>query len=237
MPESICHICKLKKPAQELFPVEMISPSLRSILQMTHPDLLTTEYICLADLNLLRVNYIQTVLKDLQNSSVTMDSITRQEQSLLIHIPEIEMPITFGERVSDKMAEFGGSWKFLGLFSAIMIFWIVLNTVTLLSHPFDPFPFILLNLVLSCIAAVQAPIIMMSQNRQEKKDRIRAENDYMVNLKSELEIRQLHTKLDMLITHQWKQLIEIQEVQIEMMNTLFDTKKTKKRGSISAPPS
>lgn len=133
-------------------------------------------------------------------------------------LPEIEPALTFGEKVSDKMAEFGGSWKFLGIFTAILVFWILLNTLAFMSRPFDPFPYILLNLVLSCIAAVQAPVIMMSQNRQAKTDRHRAENDYMINLKSELEIRQLHTKLDMLIVQ-------------------FNEANTQKKGSISAPPS
>lgn len=107
--------------------------------------------------------------------------------------------LTFGERLSDKIAEFGGSWKFILSFMGMIIIWITLNTVALMKTTFDPFPFILLNLVLSCIAAIQAPIIMMSQNRQEDKDRLRAKNDYNINLKAEQEIRMLHKKIEELI--------------------------------------
>jgi len=109
--------------------------------------------------------------------------------------------ITFGDKISDKMADIAGSWRFIISFCVILMFWIVLNAFILLKS-FDPFPFILLNLVLSCIAALQAPVIMMSQNRQEKKDRVRAENDYKINLKSELIIEDLHSKLDKLISDQ-----------------------------------
>ena len=104
------------------------------------------------------------------------------------------------------MASFGGSWRFLILFAAFMVAWMGLNTWLLASRAFDPYPYILLNLVLSCLAAVQAPVIMMSQNRQEARDRLRAKNDYLVNLKAELEIRLLHEKLDHLLRHQWERL-------------------------------
>jgi uncharacterized membrane protein len=107
--------------------------------------------------------------------------------------------LTFGERLSDKIAEFGGSWKFILSFLAMIVCWITINSFALMNTHFDPFPFILLNLVLSCIAAIQAPIIMMSQNRQEAKDRLRAKNDYNINLKAEQEIRMLHKKIEELI--------------------------------------
>lgn len=128
--------------------------------------------------------------------------------------------LTFGERLSDSIASFGGSWKFIIAFGVVLGGWITLNIVGLLARPFDPFPFILLNLVLSCLAAIQAPIIMMSQNRQEARDRIRSKNDYKVNLKAELEIRHLHEKLDHLLIHQWQRLMEIQQIQVELMNEI-----------------
>ena len=130
---------------------------------------------------------------------------------------EFERRRTLGERVADKMAEFGGSWVFISIFAAILFVWIVLNSINLLTRPFDPYPYILLNLVLSCLAAIQAPIIMMSQNRQESRDRLRAENDYRVNLKAELEIRHIIAKLDQLVTHQWQRLLEIQRLQLELL--------------------
>jgi uncharacterized membrane protein len=124
---------------------------------------------------------------------------------------------TFGERMADRVAEFGGSWPFILIFLGVLVLWIGTNVAGLLRAPFDPYPFILLNLVLSCIAALQAPIIMMSQRRQETKDRLRGENDYTVNLKAELEIRQLHEKIDHQLAHQWQRLVEMQQIQIEML--------------------
>ncbi len=130
-------------------------------------------------------------------------------------------------RLADKVAIFGGSWKFIVAFGLFMLLWIVIN-IYMLGKPFDPFPFILLNLLLSTIAALQAPIIMMSQNRKEEKDRQRAINDYMINLKSEIEIRNLHGKLDLLMTEQMKTLFEIQKTQMELMEEIKSiVKKTK----------
>lgn len=127
---------------------------------------------------------------------------------------------TFGDRLSDKVASFGGSWKFIIAFFSFMAFWIVLNVVLLHDKVFDPYPFILLNLLLSCLASIQAPLIMMSQNRVEAKDRTRSEHDYKINLKSELEIQLLHKKIDHLLIHQNKRLLEMQRIQAEMMETI-----------------
>ncbi|MET0465373.1 MAG: DUF1003 domain-containing protein [Chitinophagaceae bacterium] len=124
---------------------------------------------------------------------------------------------SFGERLADKVASFGGSWRFIIIFFAILIAWMILNVWWLNNKGFDPYPFILLNLILSCLASIQAPIIMMSQNRQEDKDRERAEHDYKVNLKAEVEIRMLHEKLDHLLLHQNKRLLEIQKLQMQML--------------------
>jgi uncharacterized membrane protein len=128
--------------------------------------------------------------------------------------------ISFGARISDQVAKFGGSWKFIITFFVILILWIILNSIVLLTRVFDPYPFILLNLILSCIAAIQAPIIMMSQNRQEAKDRIRSESDYKVNLKAEIEIRTLHEKIDHLLLDQWSRMMQIQQVQLDMLEEL-----------------
>jgi uncharacterized membrane protein len=125
----------------------------------------------------------------------------------------------FVSRMADKVASFGGSWKFIASFALFMILWIIIN-VYLLSKSFDPFPFILLNLILSTLAALQAPVIMMSQNRKEEKDRQRAVNDYMINLKSEIEVRNLHGKLDLLMTEQMKTLFEIQKTQMSLMEEI-----------------
>jgi uncharacterized membrane protein len=129
-----------------------------------------------------------------------------------------ERSIDFGSRVADAVASFGGSWKFIITFIMLMLIWIVGNFV--LNTPFDPYPFILLNLFLSAVAAVQAPIIMMSQNRKEDKDRQRATNDYLVNLKAEIEVRNLHQKIDLLMSEQMQTLFEIQKVQMELMEEI-----------------
>lgn len=127
-----------------------------------------------------------------------------------------------GQRISDKVARFGGSWTFIILFAVVLFVWIVYNVAVPKRDEFDPYPFILMNLILSCVAALQAPIIMMSQNRQEEKDRLRAENDYMVNLKSELEIRSLHSKVDLLLEEQIKNLYETQEQQLRILERIQD---------------
>jgi uncharacterized membrane protein len=130
--------------------------------------------------------------------------------------------MTLGERSADAVAEFGGSWWFIGIFATVLIVWMAVNAVGVMRVPFDPYPFILLNLVLSTLAAIQAPIIMMSQRRQESRDRLRAENDYRVNLKAELEIRQLHEKIDHQLAHQWERLAELQQIQIELLEDRSD---------------
>ena len=144
----------------------------------------------------------------------------------LMHPPEENL--TAGQSLSDKIARFGGSWMFIILFFVVLFSWIVLNSLLPAGETFDPYPFILMNLVLSCIAALQAPIIMMSQNRQEKKDRIRAEQDYKVNLKAELEIQLLNEKIDHLLIQQNKKLLEIQEVQIDYLEDLLKRINTSK---------
>lgn len=144
-----------------------------------------------------------------------------EEEKLLSHklLEFEEKHATFANRLADKIAEFGGSWKFILVFLFFITTWIAINAY-LLTRPLDPYPFILLNLVLSTIAALQAPVIMMSQNRKEEKDRQRGLDDYMVNLKSEIEVRNLHQKLDLLITEQMKTLFEIQKMQMETMDEI-----------------
>lgn len=151
------------------------------------------------------------VLQSLKEHSILSTKLELEEQ------PEL----TLGQRIADRVAEFGGSWTFILSFFGFLTIWIIANIFFLRSHTFDPYPFILLNLILSCIAALQAPVIMMSQNRQEQKDRERSKKDFMINMKAELEIRILHEKLDHLIMHQQQELIEIQKIQIDMMNDII----------------
>ena len=135
---------------------------------------------------------------------------------------------SYGERLADGIARVGGSWAFIVCFLLFLVFWCVVNTIVLLTRAFDPYPFIFLNLVLSMIAAIQAPIIMMSQNRQTERDRFEAAKDYEVNLKAELEVRHLHEKLDYLISRQWTRLAEMQQMQLDAMHELTGAKKPKR---------
>ena len=147
---------------------------------------------------------------------------------------DFDNKLSVGDRIADKVAEFGGSWRFIIIFGSILLVWIVLNTTIALLR-FDPPPFILLNLVLSCVAAMQAPVIMMSQNRQEAKDRLRAEQDFRTNLKAELEVRNLNTKIDELLTHQWQRLLEIQQLQTEMMEELMSHRTAREAAAAGTP--
>lgn len=150
--------------------------------------------------------------------SIVKETLKSEELIInnLLHPPAEHT--TMGQKISDKVAKFGGSWKFIIAFGIVLTLWIVFNSLAVLGYRFDPFPFILMNLILSCIAALQAPIIMMSQNRQEEKDRVRSENDYLINLKAELEIRSLHQKLDLLLEEQIKALFESQAKQMKILN-------------------
>lgn len=140
---------------------------------------------------------------------------------------EFDEQLTLGERVADQVAAFGGSWRFIFLFTGLMAVWMLVNTWLLRQHAFDPYPYILLNLLLSCLAALQAPVIMMSQNRAAEKDRLHAENDYQVNVKAELEIMRLHEKLNELREQDWTALVEMQQQQIVLLEQLLSKIKVK----------
>src|SRR5216110_1191218 len=221
----ICQVCKKPKSPQSGMIAELIRPSLLEFIKKKLPDLDDKGFICLAGLGEFRKDYIKEVLEDEIGELSVLDQevIESLEQHEILSSDiskQFERKLTFGERLSDHIAEFGGSWKFLISFGAVLVVWIAINGVILATHAFDPFPFILLNLILSCLAAVQAPIIMMSQNRAEARDRLRAENDYKVNLKAELEIRHLHEKLDHLLRRQYNRLFEIQQIQIELLQEI-----------------
>ncbi|KAA9005011.1 DUF1003 domain-containing protein [Histidinibacterium aquaticum] len=186
-----------------------------------HPELPTDARICRADLARFRRLYLENLLKDERGRLSDLDREVLESLETgqpLSAGTRPSPPVTFGEAMADRIANFGGSWTFLLGFLATVFTWMVVNVVGVLGGGFDPYPFILLNLVLSCLAAIQAPVIMMSQRRQEAKDRQRSESDYQVNLKAELEIRALHEKLD----HQWDQLVRIQQAQIELMEDALE---------------
>ena len=219
----LCQVCHQRKPLRELLPASMLREGIGGLACRTVPDWRSDGYICFDCMNHLRSEYIEQLLhKDLgeldELEKEVVQSLADNEVVSENLNEQYEQQLTLGDRIADKVAEFGGSWAFIGWFGLFMLVWIAINTYALFWRPFDPYPFILLNLMLSLLAAIQAPIIMMSQNRQE--DRIRAENDYQVNLKSEVEIRMLGEKLDHLLHQEMRRFLEIQQIQTDMLKEL-----------------
>ena len=217
-------------PENEKISAKNIRQSLLHFINKTHPNFSKSCFLSIEEMNDYREKYISEFLnKKLGNlTEVEKQVIQSVSKNTMIstEVEEDEQEITFGQKLADKVAEFGGSWGFIIFFMTFLVAWILLNVFWLSHHGFDPYPFILLNLILSCIAAIQAPVIMMSQNRQEEKDRERAKKDYKINLKSELEIRELHEKIDHLIIHYQQDLLEIQKTQIDLLeNILHNVKK------------
>jgi uncharacterized membrane protein len=206
---------------------EDIREGVLRLIQSEKPDFNNQSQISVQELNLYRRIYLSKLVEQERGELARIDEDVMQafrENSILSENiePIMESALTRGQRVADRVAEFGGSWVFIGFFFSFLFGWMAFNAWILAKDAFDPFPFILLNLILSCLAAIQAPIIMMSQNRQEQKDRLRAEHDYKINLKAELEIKLLSEKIDHLLVHQNKKLLEIQEVQIDYLEDLFN---------------
>ncbi len=220
-----CQVCGQTKPLRDLLSAGLVRDSVAKVIRHRIANWSPEGLICSACLNRFRSAYVQSQMEE------DLGELSRVEHEVLESLRESELiadnlneeyekQLTFGDRVADRVAAFGGSWRFIFIFFTVMFAWIAINVGVLLTRPFDPYPFILLNLMLSLIAAVQAPVIMMSQNRQSDRDRLRAENDYKVNLKAEIEVRSLGEKLDQLIHHQWTRLIEIQQIQMEMIEDL-----------------
>jgi uncharacterized membrane protein len=224
-PLGICSICGKSFSMRNLVSGEIVRKEIAFEIQKIYPKWSSEKFICGADLTEIRGQYVHSLLESEKGelSSLEYDVVRslREHELLSSNIDlELEQKWTFGEQLADKIATFGGSWAFLICFGVFLCIWIGMNSLVLLWHPLDPYPFIFLNLILSCLAAIQAPIIMMSQNRQEAKDRIRSQHDYQINLKAELEIRHLHEKVDHLLSHQWERLVQIQELQLEMLSEL-----------------
>nr|WP_244593276.1 DUF1003 domain-containing protein [Rhodoblastus acidophilus] len=217
---------------RQLVLIDSLRPSLAERIRRDYPELPANARISYGELARYQMLYVEELLQQEHGEFSELDrqvaeSIAKQETIAENTEDEYEEHRTFGERLSDHLASFGGSWAFLISFAVVLVVWMAFNLVRGEGAAFDPYPFILLNLVLSCLAAIQAPVIMMSQKRQEAKDRQRSLNDYRVNLKAELEIRHLHEKIDYLISRQWQRLSEIQQVQIEMLQQADRRKKTK----------
>lgn len=201
--------------------------TLFSYIRESYPDFTVRDYISQPEFDKIRKSYLLHLV------AMENDDISLIEQQVVDAIagnkilsedvePTIISHLTIGQRAADNIASFGGSWKFIISFFVILTSWIVMNVLFLGQQPFDPYPFILLNLILSCLAAIQAPIIMMSQNRLEQKDRLRGENDYKINLKAELEIKLLHEKIDHLTFIQNKRMLEVQQIQVEYLEDILE---------------
>ncbi len=207
---------------------DLVRKEIFDLIQKDYPGFSEESYISMVELNRYRKLYISHLIASLTTHH---DGLEKEvEEALDKHgilseniEEEIEQKLTFSQRLSDNIARFGGSWAFIGIYFAFIFVWIGINTWTYKTQTFDPYPYILLNLILSCIAAVQAPIIMMSQNRLEEKDRRRGEYDYKINLKAELEIRVLNEKINHIINQQNKKLMEIQDLQADYLADILQS--------------
>ena len=223
-----CALCG--KEAREPMRFGSVRPAIAGLMSAEHPNLTPDDIVCGRHVSEYRTRYVAELLERERGELSDLDrqvveSMAREETVARDVEATWDDKRTFGERAADVVADFGGSWNFIGLFFVVLVVWMGFNVWAVTREVFDPYPFILLNLVLSCLAAIQAPIIMMSQKRQEAKDRLRSENDYQVNLKAELEIRHLHEKMDHLINRQWERLAEIQQIQLEIMQDMGQRKR------------
>jgi len=219
-------------PISEKISATTIRHSVLDLIQKDKPEFTHESCIASSELNLYREKAVSEYLvKEVGELSELEKTVLTSINANATITDKLEgdegMQLTFGQKIADRVATFGGSWTFIILFGVFIFIWISTNVYWLVNKGFDPYPFILLNLILSCIAAMQAPVIMMSQNRQEEKDRDRAKKDYMINLKSELEIRTLHEKIDHFIMDQQQELIEMQKIQIDLMNDILKQVKKK----------
>jgi uncharacterized membrane protein len=225
-----CQICGKVKPASQMFPAELVRSSISVTIIKDHPKWSTEGFICRDDLNHYRAKLVEQVLETEKGElsaleKNVLDSLKKHRTISGNINSTYDKKLTMGERMADHIASFGGSWRFISAFGAFIVAWIILNAFFLAQKPIDPFPFILLNLMLSCLAAIQAPIIMMSQNRQESRDRLRSEYDYAIDLKAELEIQHMNEKIDHLLQKQWQRLLEIQQIQMDLMAEIVGKKR------------
>jgi len=218
-------MCAQVLPVSKLLPASGVRAQLIPLIRRDIPDWSNDGFICFTCLDKVRTQYVKELMeKDLGEldglEKEVVESLARNDLVAGNINEEYAQQLSMADRISDRVAEFGGSWVFIFVFAAVLVAWILINSYLMLSRPFDPYPYILLNLFLSMLAAIQAPVIMMSQNRQEERDRLRSENDYQVNLKAEVEIRMISEKLDQLIHNDWQGMLEIQQIQMEMIEDL-----------------
>lgn len=219
-----CSICKKKCDPTKLFPLLFLSDAIFELIKEDHPKITRDDLICSKDLGVYRARHMELIVR--REKKI----ITEDEQPVIDSFIEHKVisenvsdlykeKATFGERLADQVAAFVGSWAFIISFHVFLFVWVIVNTSLILARPIDPYPYIFLNLILSMVAAIQAPLIMMSQNRQEAKDRLRSDHDYKINLKAELEIRHLSTKIDRFMHILWEHLEKDEKEMNEMRKT------------------
>ncbi len=221
-----CFVCGHDLRRDHTQPVALIRPSLAAFMGERHPETFALDRAicrpCLAAERQLHLT-AQLVAERGDLSALEAEATrTAADHSIIAeHLDEtFERSQTPAQRLADAVATVGGSWPFVVGFCVVLAAWIIFNSVVLGAHAFDPYPYILLNLALSCLAAIQAPIILMSQNRRGIRDRMEADEDFKVNLKAELEVAALHEKIDHLLLVQWERMVEIQQTQIELLDEL-----------------
>ncbi|MEN9610279.1 MAG: hypothetical protein RLZZ628_1093 [Bacteroidota bacterium] len=221
-----CYVSKQDYDGAEVRVGAAVRQPIFNLIKKDFPNFTTSDYISIESLNIYRQQYIEQIINNDNDETTALEkqiikSLTDHE--IIAHqlLNDEQVPLSFGQRLSDKIALFGGSWTFIISFFLFLMCWMLINSVV--KNGFDTYPFIFLNLILSCLAAIQAPIIMMSQNRQSEKDRLHAYSDYKTNLKSEVEIRMLHEKIDHLMNYQGQKLLEIQQIQAEYMSDILKT--------------
>jgi uncharacterized membrane protein len=222
----LCYVSKKECDSNEARLGASIRQPIFNLIKKDFPDFTSEMFISIDSLNVYRQQYIEQIINTDNDETTALEkqiikSLTDHEIIATNLLSDDQVSLTFGQRLSDKIAIFGGSWTFIISFFLFLFAWMILNTIV--KNGFDTYPFIFLNLILSCLASIQAPIIMMSQNRQAEKDRLHAYNDYRTNLKSEVEIRMLHEKVDHLIIFQSQKLLEIQQIQGEYMSDILKT--------------
>ena len=230
-----CQICKKIKQLKEVLPADMVRLSMVTLIKEVHPNWDEHGFICKAHMGEFRAKLVENIFDKEKGelSNVEQEVVKNfKEQDIITQnlYEQYNKELSVWDKASDKIASFGGSWKFIGFFFAFMIIWMILNGILYIyNKAWDPYPYILLNLLLSCIASIQAPVIMMSQRRLEERDRLRAESEYQINLKAEIGIRNLHEKMDHMLFKQWEKTTEIQKIMIELMEELSDKNKNKKK--------
>jgi uncharacterized membrane protein len=225
VPERRCQLCGRGGRRGELVRSDSVRPQVARHIAAKHGDWNGTGYVCRRCVALESGSYMVAELERERGelSTIEKELAEKSGESQLIaeHIDEeFQRSVTLGQRAADATARIGGSWGFVLGFGLVLVAWIALNSFVLAGKAFDPYPYILLNLALSCLAALQAPIIMMAQNRQAARDRAQADQDFRVNLKAEIAIMNLHEKLDHLLHSQWEHLLELQQIQIDMLSEM-----------------